>query len=225
MNYISVILAGKNYSSNVGSNLDFLNTEISANGKTLLQRAIEVYRSEYRTVVVLGNNNADFTHLDDSLIYLKYKNKTKGALISLAMSLDLIPDMTPIIVASVDGILDFNLTTFIKEMERGNKEIGMLCFKSTNPNYSYIRIFDQQIIEIEEKVRVGDLATTGVFYFKNKSLLIQCIEWSLLYKVETNGVYFLAPSINYAISENLKVGYTEVDPDLYERYSENIKSY
>jgi NDP-sugar pyrophosphorylase family protein len=224
MHYTSIILAAKDYSSKNDNEINFLDTTINADEKTLLELAIEVYSSEYKMIVVLGSNETKLSNAGDSIIYLKYRNKTKGALISLAMSLDHIPGATPIIVASVDGIVDCNLAAFVEEMEESKKDIGILCFKSTNPDYSYIRIFDEQIVEIEEKSRVGDLATSGVFYFKDKSLLIQCIEWSLLNKVETNKLYFLAPSINFAISEDLKVGYTEVDGDLYKRFSTNTKN-
>lgn len=225
MHYTSIILAAKDYSSKINSEINFLDTKISAEEKTLLELAIGVYRSGYKTIVVLGNNETKLSNAGDSIIYVKYRNKTKGALISLAMSLDHIPDTMPIIVASVDGIVDCNLNSFVGEMEESKKDIGILCFKSTNPDYSYIRIFDEQIVEIEEKSRVGDLATSGVFYFKDKSLLIQCVEWSLLNKVETNGLYFLAPSINFAISEDLKIGYTEVDSNLYKRFSAKTKNY
>ena len=218
MRYISIILAAKDYSYKNDNDIDFLDSKVNNSGKTLLELAMEVYRSKYKLIIVLGNNKTKLSNSSDSIIYLKYRNKTKGALISLAMSLDHITDGIPIIVASVDGIVDCNLTLFVEEMENNKKDIGILCFKSTNPDYSYIRIFDEQIVEIEEKSRVGNLATSGVLYFKDKSLLIQCIEWSLLNKVETNGLYFLAPSINYAISEDLKVGYTEVDADSYRRF-------
>jgi hypothetical protein len=133
------------------------------------------------------------------------ENHTKGALCTLGMILELIPENFPVVVSSIHGYIRKGLTSFVESMKEANAEAGVITFKASDEKYSYLRIVDGKVLEISEKIIIGDDATAGIFYFKNKENIIKALEWSLLNNVQTQGLYFVAPSLNYFVTNALKI--------------------
>jgi hypothetical protein len=102
-------------------------------------------------------------------------------------------------------------------MISSGNEIGVVCFKSNNPNFSYLRKKGKQVLEFKEKEVIGDLATAGIFYFANKLAIAQCIEWCLLNNINKGGIYYLAPSLNYFVCQDSKIGIYEIEASTYYR--------
>jgi hypothetical protein len=96
---------------------------------------------------------------------------------------------------------------FIDQMIQSNCTAGTVCVQSNNPLYSYIRVFGGKVIEVVEKRVVGDLATTGIFFFRNKRILVESAKWAFVNNQTTNSKFYIAPCLNYAISKGLDIGY------------------
>jgi hypothetical protein len=58
-----------------------------------------------------------------------------------------------------------------------------------------------------EKRVVGDLATTGIFFFRDRGILVESAKWSFVNNQTTNSNFYIAPCLNYAISKGLDIGY------------------
>ena len=144
---------------------------------------------------------------------------THGALMSLAWVVGELEDDEPFVVAPIDGIVLTDIRKFAESMSEDAVQIGLVAFPSKNPNFSYLRLKGREIIEFAEKEVIGPLATSGIFYFQNKEILLECIEWSLMNNVNRGGEYFLAPALNYAIGENMKIGLWEITENEYFRFS------
>ena len=72
---------------------------------------------------------------------------------------------------------------------------------------SYIRVHDGKVIEVIEKNVVGDLATTGIFFFRTRDILLDSAKWAFVNNQTTNSSFYIAPCLNYAISKGLEIGY------------------
>lgn len=132
-------------------------------------------------------------------------NTTKGALITVALGIDQVPKDSEILIAPTNAMINTNLQSFVDELRENDSDAGVIAFPSSNPNYSYLRTYQNEIIEVSEKIVSGTLATAGVFYFRNSELLISSIRWAIVNNVNYDGNFFIAPSLNYFVMNNLRI--------------------
>ena len=209
-------------------NLDYVAVFLSAGTQLKDAKVPELYLDYLANLVnVHGSTNKNIliTRQFDELNMQSKKNlkiisletETKGALTSLAFSLDYIENDIPIIVFPTNSIVKVDTAKFVENMKIENNQAGVICFKSDDANYSYIRVKEGKIIEFKEKEIIGDLATTGIFYFKNKQEIIKCLEWCLINNINNNGLYYLAPSLNYFVCNNMKIGLEIIPSQNYSR--------
>jgi hypothetical protein len=135
------------------------------------------------------------------------------------MCLDFLTDDFPIVIAAVDGICNGITEEFLKKMIANDADGGVVIFPSVNPVYSYVRVSHGFPIEFAEKLRISDTATAGVFYFKNKRLLLESIEWAILNQTKYDEVYYLSSAMNKFIVEGKKVILFETSEENYFRFS------
>ena len=206
--YVAVFL-GSNHLQNVS---DF--------GEKLLLNPIELNVKKHGSNllnIVISDKSHPEVNTDKVIKYIEIDKPTKGALLSLSFALDLIPEETPILVIPNNSFVDFSTTDFVNQMNDEGKILGLVAFKSKDNKYSYFRFKSKNVIEFREKEQIGDLATAGVFYFKNRSEIANCTEWCLLNNVQKNGNYYLAPSLNYFICNNSSIGIFEIPTANYYR--------
>jgi hypothetical protein len=220
MAYQSIVLAA---GSSKPANLNFRKCEFLYNGKeTLLQYSINNFSSARRTIVALNSIDYDFFRnhsFSGSAILLNIARPTQGALATAGICLDLLLDDIPIVISAVDGICIGILDQFLKKMSESDADGGAVVFPSLGSDYSYVRISKGSPIEFAEKIRIGDLATAGIFYFKNKKLLTDSILWAILNQIRYEEKYYLSSAMNKFIFENKKVALFQISEDNYFRFS------
>jgi hypothetical protein len=203
--------------------LNFRKCEFLYNGKeTLLQYSINNFSSARRTIVALNSIDYDFFRnhsFSGSVILLNIARPTQGALATAGICLDLLLDDIPIVISAVDGICIGILDQFLKKMSESDADGGAVVFPSLGSDYSYVRISKGSPIEFAEKIRIGDLATAGIFYFKNKKLLTDSILWAILNQIRYEEKYYLSSAMNKFIFENKKVALFQISEDNYFRFS------
>lgn len=221
MDFVSIILANsrKGRESETVARLNYLT---SSYGSSLLDLAFQTYGSDYCTIIALPHEYDEraFGYRENKcLILRKFTTATFGALSTLGLLLNEIPPDRAILVTPVDGHVSSPIKGFVSHMYKGGYDAGVVIFESINPNFSYVRIHDGLAIEVAEKVRISTSATAGIFYFRDKKTLIDCIKWAMLNDIQTNGQFYIAPSLNYLITQKKSIGIYEVDADQYYRFS------
>ncbi|CAN2170777.1 hypothetical protein MCEMRE182_00044 [Candidatus Nanopelagicaceae bacterium] len=159
-------------------------------------------------VLIALNHEADvteFTAGKPSNCYLKFLPETEGALATLGLVLDLIPDVGNIVVVPTNASISEGVEEFIEFMTDARADVGMAVIESNSEELSYIREVDGKVLEIHEKEVVGNLACAGVYFFSSKQLLLECIHWTLLNDVRKNGLLYIAPAMNYCITKGMRV--------------------
>ena len=178
-------------------------------------------------MVALNSNDFDNFKSEDFTKNVKLvciSKPTQGALATTGMCLDLLSEDTPIVISAVDGICLGIMVSFFEKMLNENADGGAVVFPSENPNYSYVRISHGVPIEFAEKIRISEIATAGIFYFKSKKLLMDSILWAILNQVKHNDVYYLSSAMNKFIFEGKKVALYEIAEDNYLRFSTAIEA-
>lgn len=182
---------------------------------------IKIYEEASNKVLVINElsitKEIDLAILQSGYKVLKTTRQTKGALATAALSLDLINETDPIIIIPSNAKVDFNLIDFIEEMKNGDYVAGIVTLSSENPNMSFVRSFKNTIVEIAEKRIIGTEATAGIFFFKNKRVFVEAIGWALVNQVTTNGHFYIAPALNYFLTQRLPIGRYKIEDQQYTR--------
>jgi len=128
--------------------------------------------------------------------------RTKGALATLCIGIDSISESKELFVIPVNcHIKTTALESFMEKVSNSDADVGVLTIKSTDNIYSYARMTQSgKLIEIIEKQVVGDIALSGIFYFRTISEVLQCAAWAFKHNLHTNGQFYIAPALNYFIA-------------------------
>jgi dTDP-glucose pyrophosphorylase len=146
--------------------------------------------------------------------------ETAGAIASALLPYDKIEDSAAVALVPTNSFVSHDrLLEFMEAMFTSEHDAGVLLVESQNPNFSYVRIFESKIIEFVEKKVVGNLATTGVFFFRNKQILVNCARWALVNNQSTNNQYYVAPSLNYLLTSGRSIGFQVLTQTQYEHSS------
>jgi bifunctional N-acetylglucosamine-1-phosphate-uridyltransferase/glucosamine-1-phosphate-acetyltransferase GlmU-like protein len=223
-NYQVVILAAGQHSF-LDSNLaeSKVAATLDSHGLTLLEACIEEFQNASKIVCAVNSEDFNFA----SKIGTKFRNvklktvhrPTAGALMSLALCLgDLDPDI-PILVTSVDGLIPARATEFLENMKAASVIGGAMTIHSKSPLLSYVIKAGEKPIEFVEKQVVSEVATTGLFYFSDRELIRESVEWVLISKVSLDNKYYISSALNRLIFSNKPVGLFEVPSAEYLRFS------
>jgi hypothetical protein len=145
--------------------------------------------------------------------------RTKGALATLALSLKFLPENVPIVVCSIHHFLNDGLTEFVKNMEKLNAAAGVVTFASEDKSFSYALISENRIVELSEDEKISSTATAGIFFFKNKEFIFNAIQWSMGFGLRSGENFYVAPALNYFITEGLPVHPFMIRRPEYTRFS------
>ena len=217
-NHNTLILAagGSSYNLPDGSQINKFEFEIS--GQPLIERIISTFQSGNTYLATPDEStklNVNQNHIDCVQI-----RNTKGALISALIAIRDCDLNLPIFITPGDALVtERKYQEFCYQSLHSKSEISLMVFDSQNPKFSYIRMRDEKLVEVCEKKVISSKATAGIFYFNTAHLFIKCAEWAIMNNVQTNGLFFLAPALNFAVVKGLNPTLFQIDEKDYYRFS------
>ncbi len=116
-------------------------------------------------------------------------------------------------ISEDEDVLIYNIDTYISGDEIKKEELkkydGYIpVFKSEGDKWSFIKLDDNgKIIDVVEKIRVSDLGSIGLYYFK---IWRDYREIYLKYKEEIKRKYkevYIAPMYHYLVKKGKNIGY------------------
>lgn len=206
-------------------------------GKTMLEKVIDNYnRLEQKNYIFIFNRkDCNEFHLDDSARILTQpntdililENMTEGALCSCLMAIEIINNEEPLIIVNCDQIIDIDYLEVIKNFEKNNIEVGIITFESVHPRWSYIKIEEDEVVEVAEKRPLSKQAIAGFYYFKKGKDFIEAAKKVILKDEKYNEKFYISSTINQAILFGKKVGYYNIDKEKYHSFysPQKIKEY
>lgn len=193
--------------------LQDLDLELSVN-------AVNKYLGALGNIVVTNESIAYRLTGDDRMPHVSFKilqHSSRGALATIAMALSTVPNESEILIVPLNSFLDYDPNLFVLDMRNRNADVGVISFLSDNPRFSYLRTVNDQIVEVAEKINKSNLATAGIFYYRNKEVLLSSIEWAFENYVTHENLYYIAPSLNYFVMNDSRILFHMVDNNLYMR--------
>jgi dTDP-glucose pyrophosphorylase len=119
---------------------------------------------------------------------------------------DLIEDDDIVIVASGDAFIEADLKEPLNLFTDGKVSSVIVTFKDLNPRWSYLIVNESnEVIDIAEKETVSDIATTGIFMFRNLDILIDSVFTSLEARFNKNGEFYISSAVASLLSQGLSV--------------------
>lgn len=185
--------------------------KLNAHGKTLFHWSVASFQQYFdsETFIIICRDVYDTPKfVENQLIQMGVKNykikvldgETRGQAETVAMAMDLIPDNEPILIFNIDTCR--HQCTYPDEVYDAWLEV----FEGEGEHWSFAKIDSASdlVVQTAEKVRISNLCSNGVYYFKDKAMYV------LAYKQlerDTQTELYIAPMYNYIIDNGGKVGY------------------
>lgn len=211
---------------------------IDVAGIPMVQRAVEMFNTGGRYIyIVNAEDNATYNYSeflptispDTETIVLEAPGPTGGAAETVLLAKEYIDNEDILITCNSDQMLEWDPIAFLDDMGERNLDGGIAIFNSTDPKWSYVAIDGEGLVyKVAEKDPISDLATVGVYYWKQGSDFVKYAEQMIKKGIKVNDEFYLAPVYNEAITDRKKIGVYQVDrmiglgtPEDLEYYLEN----
>jgi capsule biosynthesis phosphatase len=144
-----------------------------------------------------------------NLIFYKLEEDTRGAAETVKFMLKQIDDIDDSFL-----LLDSD-TFFIEDILQKFKNINdnvIFYFKDYKniPIYSYIKINDDIVTDIKEKIKISDNANVGAYGFKNGNELLKYIDIILNKNIRDNNEFYISTVYNQMLKDNIIIKTNEV---------------
>lgn len=169
---------------------------------------IFVYRNEFNTkefieekIKILGIKNFELVEL--SFI-------TKGQAESVNLALKNVNDD--------ENILIFNIDTFRPNFKLPNLDFNNIdgyleVFKGEGDHWSFIEIKGSKVIKTAEKIRISNLCSSGLYYFKKAKDFKKIFKEMQKENNLSKGEFYVAPMYNSLIQEGKFITFYEISLD------------
>lgn len=215
---------------------------IPLSGKTMFENSLFRLPNKNKNLFIFRKKTFDKYNIKKIFLNNKYldkyftiKKKTKGMAETILLSKNLIPLDKPVLVSSCDISFVINYSKFYNLLQKEPDGIIFTWrkypFANESPNsHAYVKTNRGRVTLISEKKTISknpneDFAVTGVFYFKNSKLLINCIEHMIKNKITVNNEYYVATSMDKMLKDNLKIYNFEVDQFISWSLPEHLQKY
>jgi NDP-sugar pyrophosphorylase family protein len=213
---------------------------IEIDGKPMIQHVIENFNSikqEKKFIFIVNKEDCIKYHLDNILrlltddnaeIIIQNNNKTQGAVCSSLLAIEHINNDQKLIISNADQIIDYDLNEVMDFFAKENYDAGVVSFPSVHPKWSYVRLDENRyILETTEKKPISKNAIAGFYFYKHGKYFVRSSMKSIEKDVNVNGLYYIAPSLNELILENLHLGIYGIDAKQYKSFysPQKIKEY
>lgn len=185
---------------------------INVNGQIMIIRAIESLGiKDAKYLFVISKNQYTETikeeirkHVTCEFIEIDYI--TEGPASSALLFEQQINNDEELIIANCDQIMEWDADLFL--MNARCYDGAIVTYYATTDKNSYARIDRQgHVVEIREKQVISNISLNGIHYWKKGNSFINSAR--AMIEVDDrapNGEFYVGPTYNYMIKENLKVG-------------------
>lgn len=182
-------------------NLLFNKLVLSQEDKVFIFYNAELDKFNFKDILKFKNKNLN-------LFFIKIDFKTRGASETLLCGINQIPKT----LLSDELTLCLDCDTFyeddiISSCKKNNDNL-IFYFKDNQdkPIYSYIKIKNDKVIEIKEKIKISDNANVGAYCFKNLSMLKKYCEKLVNQPLSTEQKeYYISSVYNLMLKDDIKI--------------------
>lgn len=221
---ILIPLAGKNtFKTDIHNPFPKILSDVD--GQLVIERAAKslIDLNHKKIVVAVPKEEADkyklknvISLLSDTIEVCSINGDTQGAACSALLAIEHLELESPLVISSLEQILDFDLNPYIEDFEKNNVDAGVLTFEAIHPKWSFVRVNDKQIVtQAAEKDPISKNAIAGLYYFKTAKDFIEAAKSIIRKDVKTNGLFFISQALNEIILKEGVVKALPIDKNRY----------
>jgi len=186
---------------------------IEVHGKPMIQVVVENIAVDANFIFVVQKSHREKYNLDSMLSLIcpgckivEVDGVTEGAACTVLLAKQFIDNDEPLVIANSDQFIEWNSLEFFYKMNEQNLDAGIVSFKATHPKWSYAKVDDNGFVtEVAEKNPISDIATVGVYYWKQGKDFVKYAESMISKDIRVNNEFYVCPVFNEAILDGLKI--------------------
>lgn len=183
---------------------------IDVDGRPMVQRVIDnltPHRRDYSFKFICMADHSSERLLDilrasrfGEIVLLS--SYTEGATSSALKAAEFIDDDNPLIVASCDQLVDWNVDDFLDCVY--GLDGALVTYKTNQPNHSYCQSASGKIVRVAEKEVISDQGNVGIYYFGKGRDFVAAAKKMIADNVRFNGEFYNSLVYNTMIEMGLK---------------------
>jgi len=127
---------------------------------------------------------------------------TEGAACTALLAKDIVGDHESLLIANSDQYVEFDKNNFDVLRKHSDAQGIIFTFNACHPKWSFVRLDeDLEVREVAEKRPISNVATCGIYYFRNGIHFVRAAEKMIEKDIRTNGEFYIAPVFNEMIED------------------------
>ena len=196
-------------------------------GKMTLEYAAKPFldSEKINKIILVIHSNVDKSNglskvlkkvFSNNVIIKVIHNFTEGATCTALMALDHLSMNDPLIITSLDQILDVKIDEVLEKFNSLNSDGGIINFNSSNPKYSYAVVENDLVKQTAEKKLISNQAIAGFYFFKSGLIFKEAAFKQILKRYNTSERnFFISGIFNEIIISGLNVHSYTILPENY----------
>lgn len=189
---------------------------ISVNGKPMIQCIVENLNIKANYIFLVLREHYEKYALQYLLPLICKENSckivvvdsvTQGAACTVLLAKDLINNDDELIIANSDQLINYSSDHFLKYIREKNADGAIITFLANNPKWSFAKIDEETglITEVAEKNPISNIATCGVYYYKQGKYFVDGAEQMINKNIRVNNEFYVCPVFNELIESGKKI--------------------
>lgn len=186
---------------------------IEVHGKPMIQLVTENLAMDANFIYIVQKEHYEKYNLKYMLNLIspgceiiQVEGVTQGAACTVLLAEELINNDEPLLIANSDQMLEWNSSTFMYKMINADVDGGIVTFTATHPKWSFAKVDGEgYVTEVAEKKPISDIATVGVYYFKQGKDFVQAAKQMIDKDIRVNNEFYVCPIFNELILNGKKI--------------------
>jgi HAD superfamily hydrolase (TIGR01509 family) len=183
---------------------------IDVRGKPMIQVVVDSLNIEANYIYIVQKEHRSKYNLDTLLNLItpncrivEVDGITEGAACTTLLAKEFINNDEPLIIANSDQYIEWDSNEFMYKMTEQSLDGGIVTFRATHPKWSFAKVNDMgYVVEVAEKKPISDIATVGVYYWKQGKNYVTYAERMIEKNIRVNNEFYVCPVFNQAIEDN-----------------------
>jgi len=181
---------------------------IDVNGKPMIQVVVENLSIRANYIYIVQQEFADeFKHVVNCITpgcqVIELDGITEGATSTILKAREYIDNDNPIMIVNSDQFVEWDVKAFMNQMISDKTlDAGISTFVDSQTKWSFAQLDDKgYVTRVAEKEPISNIATTGIYYWKQGSDFVKYANQMIDKDVRVNGEFYVCPVFNEAIQD------------------------
>lgn len=194
-------------------------------GRLMLERQAEALQLKEEAHFIYAFRSVDIVnfHVDNivsqiapDVAIVEIQNDTCGAACTALLAIDQVRMDAELIVTSATDFSAVDYDAVLTRFREVGADVGVLAFESLHPRYSYLRLREEcWVEEAAEKRPISRHANAGFYWYARAGDFFSSLQAMIAKDVQTDGVFYISPSLNELVLQGRKIMAWRLGPDEY----------